>query len=363
MYLHSLKLQGLRNLQSSSISLNDGLNIFYGLNGAGKSSVLEAITLLTSGRSFRTAKLELVLSDDQNAFTLFGVLDAQTKVGIGYARQTKQRSIKLNGEKINSLSQLSKLYPTQVLSPESYHLIDSGPAERRKFIDWCLFHVEHSYHQHWKNYNLVLSQRNALLKQSAQKMFLQQLQHWNQQLCFAETIITQHRVAMLSELQQSFAEVIKSLSVNFCDNFELNYYPGFTGSFAERLNDSLALDREYGYTRFGPHKADIRIKINGALAKDFLSRGQKKVIVNALYLAQTALLKKLSKKDSLFIIDDFSSELDLENQQLLLDVLMTQNNLQIIISCLQLDSLNWLKKRYNSAHMFHVERGVITPVV
>jgi DNA replication and repair protein RecF len=364
MYLKQISFQGVRNLEPGEISLSKGLNIVYGVNGAGKSSLLEAISFLTTGRSFRTTKLNLMVSDGKEQLVVFGRDDQNKPIGISYDGIKRNKLVKINGELIKALSELTALYPTQVLSPESYHLIDSGPAERRKYLDWCLFHVKQSYHQAWKNYNTILKQRNSLLKNTALSFteLESQLAIWDQQLCETAKQVNEERESILNHLQEMLESCINELSVDFCDSLSINYYAGFTGDLAEKLKSSLHSDRDSGFTKYGPHKADLRIKVNGYLAKDFLSRGQKKVLINALFLAQTLLLKSLTTKDSLFVIDDFTSELDDTNQEALLGLLLAQDNVQVILSCLQQSSLNGLKKGYNNAQLFHVERGKISPL-
>ncbi|MET1256511.1 DNA replication/repair protein RecF [Aliikangiella maris] len=363
MYFKALQYRGLRNLKPGKITFDRELNIFFGDNGAGKSSILEAIALIASGRSFRTNKFELIANHADTQFTLFAQMDDQTKVGLGYTKANKKREIRLNGETINSLSALSKIYPTQVLSPESYHLIDSGPAERRKYIDWCLFHVKHDYHEYWKKYNQVLQQRNALLKSIKYKGSSKaQLDSWNSQLCSLSNIINRAREDIIEQLEYELNKIIIKLDAEFCNELKIGYYPGYSGMLDERLVESLESDIRSGTTKYGAHRADIRLKVEQGLVKDYFSRGQKKIIINALFLAQTAVLKRLSNKDSLFLLDDFTSELDEQNQRSLLELLFQQKNVQTMLSCLQRDSLSWLKNRYNSTHMFHVEHGTISPI-
>lgn len=362
MYLKHFKCEGIRNLSPCHLDLSADLNIFFGDNGAGKSSILEAIGLLTSGRSFRSSKIDLVTNEGKPEFTVFGVSDNGRRFGLGYRKNEKRKSIKIDGETVNNLSELTQNYPTQVLSPESYHLIDSGPSERRKYLDWCLFHVEHRFHPIWKQYATVLKQRNALLKQAKGQLtndIETELTVWDKQLCEAASHITNMRAELLNKLSTAFNDILKNLAIDFSHTVRLSYYPGYSDELKQRLIDNRLLDIKTGTTRSGCHKADLKIKVEGHLAKEFLSRGQKKVLINILYLAQTLLLKQVTNKDSLFIIDDFSSELDQENQQALLTTLFNQENVQIILSCLHLDSLNWLKTRYNMAHMFHVEHGTI----
>lgn len=363
MYLKSLYYRGVRNLASNQLQLGEGLNIFFGDNGAGKSSLLEALSFLTSGRSFRTSKLELIVNEAQEQLTVFAKTDAGTKIGVGYHKGNKLKQIKINGTIVKSLSKLSCIYPTQVLSPESYHLIDSAPLERRKYLDWCLFHVEHNYQTDWKRFNTILKQRNALLKKAkTARINPQEIHLWNQEFCQAAEIINQKRKEIIEKLSDCLNAILNPLAIDFCDSLKLNYYPGYTGELMDKLEQGIKADIESGFTKFGPHKADIKIKVNGYFAKEYLSRGQKKLLINALFLAQTQLLKQKTHKDSLFIIDDFTSELDQDNQRLLLSTLLEQENVQVILSCLQQDSLKWLEKGYNRASMFHVKHGEITAI-
>lgn len=362
MYLKHFKCQGVRNLSTCEFDLSSQLNVFFGDNGAGKSSILEAIGLVTSGRSFRTSRLEFVVNEAIDSFSVFAGSDDGHRFGLGYFKKDKKKAIKINGEVVKSLSKLTQYYPTQVLSPESYHLIDSGPGERRKYLDWCLFHVEHMFHPVWKSYSSILKQRNALLRSAKGKLIPEietQLDIWDKQLCEAAEAISEYRRDVLKQLSLAVESILQSLTVDFSKLISLEYYPGYSNDLKAKLLDNRLLDIKSGNTRAGPHKADLRIKIEGHLAKDYLSRGQKKVLINLLYLAQTLLLKNATGKNSLFIIDDFTSELDNDNQQALLTTLFQQENVQIIVSCLHLDSLNWLKTRYNMAHMFHVKHGTI----
>lgn len=361
-YLQRFKQQGIRNLAPLDITLDSQLNIFYGDNGAGKSSVLEALCLLTTGRSFRTSKFEHIINKTSDDFFVFSQSNQSLQLGLGFNKPQKKKSIKVNGEIERVLSNLSKQYPTQIISPESYHLIDSGPSERRKYLDWSLFHVEHSYIKYWKSLSVLIKQRNALLKNNTENsQSIEQLDVWDMQLCQLSEIITSLRKSVLTKIEALLNDLLLSLDVDFKGVVKLNYYSGYSGELNNKLQENRSLDFLRGTTSVGPHKADIKIKVDNQLAKDFLSRGQKKLLINCLFLAQTLLLKQETQKDSLFIIDDFSSELDEQNQEALLETLLAQKNVQIILSCLHLDSLKWLKTRYNMAQLFHVEHGAITP--
>lgn len=362
MFLKQVSYQGIRNLKPDRVELSSGLNIFEGSNGAGKSSILEAISLATSGRSFRTNKLDLVTNESSEAFVVNAQYEPIKSVGLSHSNKHKTNKVKIDGELVKSLSSMSGIYPTQVLCPESYHLVDSGPSERRKYLDWILFHVEHSFIQNWKSFTKLHKQRNALLRIRNRNRIKEELKVWDLQYIEEANRLNEARERTLNELSLIVSKIIYDLGISFCEGIRIEYYPGYRGELKDRLVESIDSDVDKGFTQYGPHKSDIRLKIGTTLVRDLLSRGQKKVLINALFLAQTELLKRKTDKDSLFIIDDFTSELDIENQKSLLNMLMGQKNTQIVISCLQLEALKWLEKGYNMANMFHVEHGRITKI-
>jgi len=362
MFLEEFHAQQFRNLSDFKLKLSQDLNVISGDNAAGKSSLLEAIGYLVSGRSFRTSKQNLLIAHDQQIFNLYGRFSNSTKIGVSYNILTKLKKIRLDGQAAESLSMVASLYPVQVLSPESYHLIDSGPLERRKYLDWLLFHVEHSYQKDWVHFQRVLKQRNALLRLARNSSQLLELKAWSDQYCESALKIDRFRQEAAQWLLPEVKKVLASIEFEYVDDLNISYYSGYTGCLSDKLEESLEKDLANGTTQYGPHKADLRIKINGHLAKDLLSRGQKKLLVNSLYLSQTQLLKEKTEKDSLFIVDDFSSELDEGNQKVLVEALRKQKNVQIILSCLQAGMLKSLIKGYNNVKMFHVEHGEINEV-
>lgn len=362
MFLEEFHAHQFRNLSKFRIRLSQDLNVVSGDNAAGKSSLLEAVSYLVSGRSFRTAKQNLLVAHDQETFSLFGQFSDSTKIGVSYNTQTKVKKVKLDGQVAASLSTVASLYPVQVLSPESYHLIDSGPLERRKYIDWLLFHVEHGYQKDWKDFQRILKQRNAYLRLSNNGGQLSELKAWNEQYCQSALRIDSFRQSAAEWMLPEVKKILSSINFEYMNDLKISYYSGYTGSLMDKLDESIERDLASGTTQYGPHKADLRLKIGRHLAKDLLSRGQKKLLVNSMYLAQTQLLKWKTKKDSLFIVDDFSSELDEANQMILIEALRKQENVQIILSCLQAGMLKSLIKGYNNVKMFHVEHGEINEV-
>jgi len=359
MYLSEISTDGFRNLNPCRVDLSSDLNIIHGDNAAGKSSILEAVNYLVSGRSFRTAKQNHLVSHNLDHFTLFGRFSDSSKIGVTYNKIDKTRRTKLNDELARSLSSIASLYPAQTLSPESYHLIDSGPNQRRKYLDWLLFHVEHNYQAVWSDFYKALKLRNAFLKNGHSDVNISELEVWNKPFEQSAAKVNELRIKIAKVILTKVVDILTKLHFSEVGQLRISYYSGYTGNLSSRLSESVDKDRLLGTTQYGPHKADLKLKIGKHLAKDVLSRGQKKLLINGLYLAQTEILKELTQKDSLFMIDDFSSELDEGNQSALIGALQAQNNVQIILSCLNADVLKHLIKGYNNVRMFHVEHGDI----
>ena len=360
MYLQHLKVDNFRNLEQTKLVLSEDLTIISGDNAAGKSSVLESIVFLLSGRSFRTTKLATIIKHDTDNLSVFGKFSTGSRLGVGFVRIENKKNIRLDGKPIKSLSRVASIYPVQVLCPESYHLVDSGPSERRKYLDWLLFHVEHDYHKLWTSFNQLLKQRNYCLKTQQRKRDDASLDAWDEQFLHYSKLLTEKRADVVARLTPLLLKTLGALVFESVRDLSFSYYSGYTGQLRDRLRESRERDIAVGSTQYGPHKADLKIKVKGRMVKDVLSRGQKKILINGLFISQTQQLKLETSKDSLFIIDDFSSELDESNQIRLLSALKTQQNVQIILSCLHPSMLKPLVKGYNKVSMFHVEHGKIT---
>lgn len=372
MQIQSLKIGQLRNISSCQLQFSDQLNIFYGQNGAGKSSLLEAIYTLGNGKSFRTAKHSKVINETAEAFTVFAQFqNGQQNHKIGLMRQRNgEIQIKLDGEKITKLSSLSLSLPMQILAPEQYELLTKGPSGRRKLLDWGVFHVEHSFLQDWQRALKVLKQRNQALKQmdhskqsnsNYQKLNYQQIEPWDKQLIPLSMAIHQKRLDYIKELEPIYQEILKAFLPHIESGFQL--YPGWKSdeTLEQVLIRQFETDLKTGFTHSSIQKADLKILVNGKVAAEQLSRGQQKLVTIALKLAQLKLMQQHRETYPVFLLDDIGAELDIQHQQILLDFLANQpKNQQIFITSVHLDPLKRLIKGYNNAKVFHVEHGQIS---
>ncbi len=360
MQIQSLKIGQLRNISSCQLRFSDQLNIFYGQNGAGKSSLLEAIYTLGNGKSFRTAKHSKVINKEADAFTVFAqFFNGDTNHKIGLMRERSgDIQIKLDGEKVTKLSSLSKSLPMQILAPEQYELLTKGPSARRKLMDWGVFHVEHSFLLDWQRALKILKQRNQSLKQATN---YKQISPWDKQLVPLSETIHQQRLHYIEQLEPIYQNILSKFLPQIESRFSL--YAGWKGdeSLEEVLLRQFSLDIKTGFTHSSIQKADLKILIDNQLAAEQLSRGQQKLVTIALKLAQLKLMQQKQSSYPVFLLDDIGAELDVNHQQILLDFLAKQpEKQQIFITSVHLDPLKRLIKGYNNAKVFHVEHGQIS---
>ena len=167
MQLSQVDIQRVRNLNQTRLNPATGLNFIYGPNASGKTSLLEAIYLLSHGRSFRTTNIRSVIHKDFNTLQIFGKVlqeNSETCVQLGLEKGLTHTHIRINQQNVNQASRLAAYLPVQIINPEAHRLLEQGPSQRRKYIDWGLFHVEPKFHEVWQKYTRILKQRNAALR-------------------------------------------------------------------------------------------------------------------------------------------------------------------------------------------------------
>lgn len=340
MRLARLHIHYVRNLEPIVLFPHTQFNLFLGQNGSGKTSLLEAIYFLALGRSFRSRQIQPIISYQQPTVACFGeICDRHDNVISMGIERTRQGDIKckLRGENCDKLSHFAATLPLQLITPESFRLLLEGPEERRRFLDWGVFHVEPLFAGLCQRYQRLLKQRNAALKQGARGS---SLSAWEQELAEIGERIAHYRQAYWQQalpfLETMLRSLLPDISLHFI--FEQGWEKGV--SLEKALLKVLPQDQRWGYTTVGPHRADLVTRCEDYLASQVLSRGQQKLLICALYLAQAQHLATHSHKKCLFLLDDLASELDQYNRQRLLNLLAEQNH-QVFLT--GLDRSNWEK--------------------
>jgi len=356
--LQRLTASDLRCFVGFDLSPGPGLNLFTGGNGAGKTSILEAVHLLGYGRSFRGRVRDGLIRSDQPYLELF----AQWRDGRGQERRAGLRhsgqkwEARLDGEPAPSLSELCAELAVVTFEPGSHELIGGGSEHRRRFLDWALFHVEPSFLLHWRRYARALKQRNALLKTQP---FSHSLQAWDLELSEAGEVLTALRAAYMERLEP----VLAAAAGDFLPELglaRLTFQPGWRRAELP-LADVLLLARDRdmasGFTSVGPHRADWRLDYAMHAGRETLSRGQEKLTALACVLAQAQAFAEDRGEWPVVCLDDLASELDQVHQRHVLERLRACGA-QIWLTGTELPST--LLSGWDDCSKFHVEHGQIT---
>ena len=360
--LKKLAITNLRNISEAELSPALGFNLFCGANGSGKTSVLEAIHLLALGRSFRSHLQKPVIKDGEKTTIIYGeTSDAQT---LGVQRFLRgPQVIHLNGKKPNSVASLTRSLPLQLINSATFQILEGGPRERREFVDWGVFHVEQPFFGYWRSAKVALLNRNNLLKAGAS---FAEIEPWSIELSKSALQIDFLRAAYVAELKVELEALLEVfLNQELRKKFQFSYWRGWNPELdlLQRLEFDLSKDRRYGFTTSGPHKADLHFQFDGIDAADILSRGQLKLFICALKIAQSRLLYRSTDQHCIFLIDDLPAELDAVNREKVCTLLAELQD-QIFISSIEEESLlpsilSGSQKWMSQVKVFHVKHGTI----
>ena len=359
MHITRLNIERVRNLKTVALQELQPFNVFYGPNGSGKTSILEAIHLLATGRSFRThIPKNYIQNETANAIVF--AQSATEKIGMQKLLSGEQL-IKVNGDHIATQGQLAKLLPLQHIDPQSTDIIDHGAKPRRQLIDWLMFHVEPEFYHAWQYYSRALKQRNSLLK-SRRNISLNELEPWNKILAEYGEMLHSQRSGIVEQWKVYLEQDLKHLLPDV--ELQLEYSPGFHTELG-LLNDLTVhhqKDVDRRYTEYGPHRADLRLKTTLGDADVVLSRGQKKLLIMALKLSQIAMLHACNR-ETVVLLDDLTAELDFIAQRRLIERL-SQLGSQVFMTTLEYESV---KKHLHDLsicyQLFNVEDGQVRVVV
>lgn len=352
MSLDRLNIEGLRNLGAVEIQPGGRLNWFQGANGAGKTSILEALYLLARGRSFRSHRVSSVIQHGVDELRVVARRAEDGKV-LGMERSVAAWRGRIGGVECQRLSEFAVCLPLVLMEPDSHRLIDGGPEYRRQYLDWQLFHVEHNYLATWQAYSRMLRQRNAALKSGPSESLLSALE---QPMAEAGERVSAFRRARVADLTDAVTELGARLGLHLPGVVGLRYRSGHPEdvSLAEALAAGRDRDRELGFTRQGPHRAELVLTCADRPAAQELSRGQQKLLALLLLLSQLEAMCIEGSAAPLLLLDDPVSELDERHLGLVLDW-VSDRPVQVWVTATTACP--------RPGRVFHVERGQITSMV
>ena len=352
MHLTRLHIHNFRCLAAVDIEPAAGLNLIVGDNASGKSSLLEAIYFLGRAQSFRNTPSDRLIRTGERELAVTGRLKngAGPETAFGVQRAERHSCIRIGTQENATIAELVAALPVQVIDPRLHQLLEEGPEQRRRFLDWGVFHVEHGFYPTWQRYQRVLRQRNRALREAKPAT---EICAWDAELLEQANGLDQARRRYLAALDEILPGIMQDLFDTAA--VSIDYQPGWPEgqTFAAALGSELTRDRELGFTHIGPHRADLRIRLRGLQARKRASRGEQKLISAGLLLAQSELLHRRQARRPILLIDDLAAELDSHSRQRLFQAIR-RTGAQSFLSFLEAGQI---PERQGEGTMFHVEHG------
>jgi DNA replication and repair protein RecF len=362
MRVASLDITGFRNLGRLVLPCAARLNLVIGPNASGKTSLLEALYFLGRGRSFRARQPRELIGANAEFFRIVAMMASGNgrRIPVGIERTPRELSARVDGLPTRSLADLARQVPVLLLNPDSHRLLEEGPQVRRRFMDWGLFHAEATFLESWRRYAVALRHRNAALRAGSPDRVVAA---WDGELTVAAAILDRLREAFCKALEGALQPLVDSNLL--LGRVRVDSRRGWPLEPSERhlvewLQASRQQDRHQGHTRLGPHRADFRIQIAGRSPAEALSRGQQKLLIIALLLAQAELYRRHAGDACILLIDDLPAELDPGNRLRVMGALAALDS-QLFVTAIEpslLDAAAW-----SEARTFHLAHGTLGEMV
>lgn len=349
MPIQEFSAQDFRCLSRVELRADPGLNLIYGPNASGKTSILEAIAYLGRGKSFRGAPTGKLVRHGRAEFVLFGkVEDGGRLANVGVRNSSAGLEVRIDGESGGGSAELAAALPLQIIDPDVHNLVAGAPEERRRYLDWIAFHVEHGYLDSWRRFRRALKQRNAALRARQAEA---SIRGWNVELAELAALVDAGRRQALDVATESLEEVGNVL---LGSEVRFEYRPGWKegAELIDALESGLARDLQLGNTQAGPHRADLKLLYDERQARKVVSRGQQKLLACAMVLAAAETAQAALEQPLLLLLDDPAAELDDDSFARLMGRVRNLG-CQVIATSLQPDSPIIGKP----GAMFHVEHG------
>ncbi|ASG67742.1 DNA replication/repair protein RecF [Francisella halioticida] len=317
MYISNLRLQNFRNIPFKSFDFKENINIIVGKNGSGKTSILESIYFLSHSRSFRSSQLSRIVNHGTDEFIIYTKSHNPDEVTISISRKKNSNNIsKLNTEIQKNHTEITRTLPIQLINPESFNIINSGAQQRCKVLDWGAFYLDKTFLKIWQQTKFLVKQRNSALKQNYPYTYIISI---DKKLCEFANLLDTKRHLYFTKLKPKIHETLGQFNSNL--DLDIEYSRGWSSNkeLSQVLEEAFNHDNKYKVTNHGPHKADIALTVNNKPIQDIFSRGQQKLLICAIKLAQGEIHNLENENKCIYLIDDITSELDNIHTQTLFD--------------------------------------------
>jgi DNA replication and repair protein RecF len=343
MFLERLYLRNFRNYEEITVSFDPKINLIQGENAQGKTNLLEAIYLLSTGKSFRANRLSELVRHGADFFYLEAqFVRDQLRESLKIHFDGQSRKMHYNNTAYPSFNNLLGLMPSVLFAPEDVSFISGSPMERRRFLNLHIAQIDPLYVHHLIRFSQAMRQRNLLLKQENETA----IEVWEAMMTLSAAYLVQKRSEAIQDLQIPLNRQMQLLTKER-DTLEIAYQPSLFNPKQRKREMAI------GATLTGPHRDDLTIQISGKEAKLYSSEGQKRSAIAALRLAEWERLEKLSQVSPILSIDDFGVHLDANRHSLFQQKLATLG--QVFLT-----SPFPLPLR---THTLKIERGLITDCI
>ena len=329
MSIEKLKMSGFRNYKEKSLEFSPGVNVIWGENGSGKTATLEAIHILSVGRSFRTARLQETIEKNSPHSRLVGVFVSEKnkkEVAVSHTKD-KRKKVTINNAEVTP-AEIFGQNPTVLLSPEEQKITNGPPSDRRKYFDKTFSTVSKKYLITLIDYNRVLKQRNSLLKKTP---ISKEIETWDEKLVDTATRVWTKREKLYKEFEKALVDTCelygkKEVGVLINGGLPKENHK----EFLEVLKTNRQKDIVFGYTTVGPHSDRPMVLYNGKNIKAVGSQGEHKISLVLIKLAEYRLIKEATKTTPTVLLDDLFATLDFERSDAVFALL--EKNTQTIIT-------------------------------
>lgn len=368
MHISELNLVGYRNYEKLQLQFDDKVNVIIGENAQGKTNLMEAIYVLAFTKSHRTPRdKELILWEQEYAKIKGSVHKRNRQFPLEIIISTKGKKAKLNHLEQKRLSDYIGAMNVVMFAPEDLNLVKGSPQERRRFIDMEIGQIQPAYIYHLGQYQKILKQRNALLKDYQRKpqMDRTMLEVITDQLIEHAATIIERRYKFLNLLRKWAKPIHEGISRQL-EDLEIDYVATVDVSedldlakivsvYQEFFSKSLTKEIERGTTLVGPHRDDLVFYVNGKDVQTYGSQGQQRTTALSLKLAEIELIYSEVGEYPILLLDDVLSELDDFRQSHLLDTI--QGKVQTFVSTTNVNGIE--HETLKEADLFRVTEGTV----
>jgi len=360
-YISGLSITNYKNYHQHVYELHPKINLIVGLNGVGKTNLLDAVYYSCIGKSYSTNSDRYNIRKGEDFFRLEGIFynneDEKNRVEIKVERD-KKKAISLDGKKYKRISEHVGNYPSVMISPTDVQGLLDASEERRKFIDQSIIQYDRLYLNHLLAYNKLLKQRNTLLKQFAEQRNYNDLllNTLSEKMAEPAQKIYEARKSFVERISDQFTATYSHISENK-EQARIEYKSSLADtSFLESLTQSKERDRILQRTTKGIHKDDLKLVMNDDQLKVYASQGQLKSFIMALKLSQYKIIQSVHKNTPILLLDDIFDKLDQERVKFIIDILLKNDYGQLFISDTNLYRVeNILQILETNYHKFVIE--------